>query len=250
MNNKGNNNWIFLRGLTRGNIHWGNFPEVFKRLNPEAEIEFLEMPGNGLLNKESSPINPKEVIEFLKAKSKFCQKNLPFNICGISLGGMIALKWAELYPEDIASVTIINSSLKQYSPFYRRLITNNYGKIVGTLFKSDREEQEKIILSITSNKFHENQKYLKAFAELSRDHQVSRANFIRQLILASNIQIQNPLNVPLIVISSKHDRLVHSSCSDNIAKALRGNLYIHPTAGHDLPLDEPEWLSEILVRNS
>ncbi len=247
MNNNHSNNWVFLRGLTRGNIHWGNFPEIFKRLNPEAEIEFLEMPGNGLLSEEISPINPKQVIELLRYKSKFCQNNLPFNICGISLGGMVALKWSELYPEDIQSVAVINSSLKQYSPIYQRLIPNNYGKIIGALFKSDEEEQERIILSITSNKFEENQKYLKSFAELSKEHKVSRANFIRQLILASNIKIQTHPNLPLIVISSKLDRLVHSSCSEKIAENLGGSLYEHPTAGHDLPLDEPEWLSDMLV---
>ena len=84
--------WIFLRGLTRGNIHWGNFPELFKNANPDNEVEFLEIPGNGFLNNEITPTNIIQVIDLLKSKSNFCKENVPINICGISLGGMIALK--------------------------------------------------------------------------------------------------------------------------------------------------------------
>jgi pimeloyl-ACP methyl ester carboxylesterase len=241
------NKWIFLRGLTRGNIHWGNFEEIFKRINPNAEMEFMEIPGNGFLHNEKSPINAKKVIDILRDKSKFSRQNLPFNICGISLGGMVALKWAELYPEEIASVAIINSSLRQYSSFYERLIPNNYAKLITALFNSDEAEQERIILTITSNKFEITKNYVEAFSVFSKKYHVSKTNFTRQLLLASSVKIENFPNIPLKIISSNYDRLVSSSCSDKIAKGLGGKQYVHPTAGHDLPLDEPEWLCEILL---
>ena len=244
------NNWIFLRGLSRGNIHWGHFQKTFKRLNPTAEMEFLELPGNGLLNKESSPVNPNEVVEYLRQNSVFCQKNLPIHICGISLGGMIALKWAELYPQNLESVTIINSSLKQLSPFYHRLIPNNYGKIGMALCHSNTSEQEKIILSITSNEFSNTKKFLSLFADFAGEHKISKLNFAKQLVLATNIKIGTLPDIQLNIISSKQDRLVRSSCSDKIFGYLGGKQYIHPTAGHDLPLDDSEWLSQILITRS
>ena len=241
------NNWIFLRGLTRGNIHWGHFQEIFKRLNPTAEMEFLELPGNGTLNKESSKVNPKQVVEFLRERSVFVQKNLPFHICGISLGGMVALKWAELYPQNIESVSIINSSLKQFSPFYERLIPNNFGKIGLALFNSDPTEQEKIILSITSNEFPKTEKFISIFADFAKEHKISKTNFAKQLLLATNVKIEKLSDIPLNIISSKNDRLVRSLCSDKIFGRFGGKQYIHPTAGHDLPLDDPEWLGRILI---
>jgi pimeloyl-ACP methyl ester carboxylesterase len=50
------------------------------------------------------------------------------------------------------------------------------------------------------------------------------------------------------VIWSEKDRLVSSHCSQNIAKKFDASCFTHPTAGHDLPLDEPEWLTQILSK--
>jgi len=241
------NNWIFLRGLTRGNIHWGSFPDLFLAANPAAQVEYLEIPGNGMLSNEATPTDPEVVVEYLKRNSQLAQSNVTYNLCGISLGGMIALKWAQMYPEAIESVTVINSSLSQYSSFYQRLRPANYLKLFEAIFANDVVKQEEIILRITSNKFEQNKKYLNSFAQFAAVYQVTRANFVRQLILAKNIKINKLSNKNLHVLSSAQDRLVHSSCSGQIAKGLKGNLVIHPTSGHDLALDEPEWLIEQLL---
>ena len=247
--NKKSHRWIFLRGLTRGNVHWGNFSEVFKKHCPEAIVEFLEMPGNGTLSNEISPVDGKTVVEYLRAKSLFVKEGLTFNLCGISLGGMIALKWIELYPQEIESINVINSSLSQFSPFYKRLIPKNYEVILRTIFEESSFLQEENILKITSNKFDETKTNLVAFADFSSKHKFKKINLIRQLLLAKNIYIESVPFVPFKVISSKNDRLVHYTCSREIFRNLGGVQYIHPSAGHDLPLDEPEWLSEILIRD-
>jgi hypothetical protein len=38
------------------------------------------------------------------------------------------------------------------------------------------------------------------------------------------------------------DRLAHPTCSGRLAEALAAPLVVHPTAGHELPLDDPDWL--------
>lgn len=244
------NNWIFLRGLTRGNIHWGDFPDLFLAANPNAQVEYLEIPGNGSLSADQTPVHPEMVIDLLKSNSRLAQSNSTYHLGGISLGGMVALKWAQLDPSKIESVNVINSSLSQYSAFYQRLRPENYLPLLSAIFNHSTSEQEKIILRITSNKFEQNKKYLKAYAQFAAEHQVSRANFFRQLMLANNIQLPPIPNIRLNVLSAAQDRLVHPSCSQQIASGLKGKLIIHPSAGHDLPLDEPEWLIEQLMSNT
>ncbi len=243
-----NNRWIFLRGLTRGNIHWGDFQQIFKKHCPDAEMEFLEIPGNGLRSDESTPVSVEKLILSLRTNSVFVKSNQPFNICGISLGGMAAMKWAEMFPNEVTTISVINTSLSQYSAFYKRLRPDNYEILLKTLFLTNTYEQEENILRITSNDFENKKYFIKKFAEFALNHQVTKLNFLRQLILAKNIYIESIPLIPFKIISSKNDRLVDSSCSDVIALKLGGVHFVHPTAGHDLPLDEPEWLSEILVK--
>ena len=108
--------------------------------------------------------------------------------------------------------------------------------------------QEELILQITSNKYLRNSHYLKSFVQFADNYKTTKLNFFRQLLLAMNIKIENKSKKPLFVFASTNDRLVSVACSKAIAKNLAGEEIIHPTAGHDLPLDEPEWLSEMLTK--
>jgi pimeloyl-ACP methyl ester carboxylesterase len=242
--------WIFLRGLTRGNIHWGQLPELINQKFPEVQMEFLEIPGNGLLSNETSLTSPLEVVNYLRNKSQFIKLGLPVQLCGISLGGMVALKWAELYPENLKSVFAINTSLSQFSPFYDRLKPNNYFSLIQALIQSNKYKQEEAILRMTSNFYDQNKNYIKVFGDFAKNHQTTKANFIRQLRLATNIKIEKEIIVPVHILISTNDRLVNANCSSKIALNLNAKTCEHPTAGHDLPLDDPKWLIETLFLNS
>jgi len=49
-----------------------------------------------------------------------------------------------------------------------------------------------------------------------------------------------------VLFVSENDHFVSSSCSKNLAKSWGCELHIHPWAGHDLPLDDPDWIIEHL----
>jgi pimeloyl-ACP methyl ester carboxylesterase len=243
-------NWIFIRGLTRGVFHWGEFAKKFQDLHPDYKIEFLEIPGNGELSELITPDDPIELINFLRSKSKIIQSGDEYHLCGISLGGMIVLKWAELYPNKIESVNVINTSLSQFSPFFQRLKIKNYTKIFLGLLVSNTSLKERLILGLTANNHESFEKNLANFVDYSKHHPVKRANFFRQLKLAKRIKIENWKKIKLNVITCHLDKLVDSKCSIVIAEKLNGNLVIHPTAGHDLPLDDSEWLIQALETNN
>lgn len=241
--------WIFLRGLARGNGHWGDFPEKFKIALPEAELEMLEIPGNGTRHAEITPTDPILVINEIKKKSLILKKQEPIHLCGISLGGMVALKWASLYPGEISSLVLINTSLSQCSSFYQRLKPKCYFKIIKILLCFNPSHREKLILSMVSNNQVRASIFENVFTEYSKSHPISFKNLVRQIYLANQIQLDLPIMVPTKIITSQCDNLVNSVCSVSLAKANKTKVSIHPTAGHDLPLDDPEWLIEILSEN-
>jgi pimeloyl-ACP methyl ester carboxylesterase len=58
------------------------------------------------------------------------------------------------------------------------------------------------------------------------------------------MQLPEPVpgvTAPVLVLHSAGDRMVAPSCSKRIAAALRARLAVHPSAGHDLTLDDPAW---------
>lgn len=239
------NKWLLLRGLTRGNGHWGEFPELLQKAG--CEVELLELPGNGTQNSVISPMDPMQVLQILRSRCKWVESKDKFNLCGISLGGMIGLKWAEMFPDELESVVVINTSLGQLSPFYKRLMPINYWKIAVSLVSTDFLKLETLILQMTSNRVDKIAKYTLPFASFSSANKVSFSNFIRQIILANRVKIKTPLKVLTKVVYSAHDRLVSPACGRSVASFLNVRTFENPQAGHDLPLDEPEWLVSVLL---
>ena len=69
------------------------------------------------------------------------------------------------------------------------------------------------------------------------------ANALRQLLAAARFRAPaRAPQRPVLVLTSRGDRLVHTSCSEALARAWGSPLARHPGAGHDLPLDAPDWV--------
>ena len=59
-------NWILLRGLTREARHWGGFAELLRREIPDARVIAPDLPGNGSLNEQKSPLRVEQMVEALR----------------------------------------------------------------------------------------------------------------------------------------------------------------------------------------
>src|SRR5690606_9448607 len=122
----------------------------------------------------------------------------------------------------------------------------NYFQILKSAFETDALIRETQILRMTSNRQSQIEKYAVPFSEFSNQYKVFAKNLFRQLVLAGEIRIEpNPFKNVLVVYSEK-DRFVSSKCSKVIANEFKYMSASHPTAGHDLPLDEPQWLLETI----
>ena len=56
------------------------------------------------------------------------------------------------------------------------------------------------------------------------------------------------LEVPSLFVVGTTDRLVDASCSRALARRYLAPLIEHPSAGHDLSTDEPQWLAGEIAR--
>ena len=236
--------WIFLRGLTRETAHWGSFPDDFRQALPAAQVISRDLPGNGQLHQIKSRLSVGSVVDFCRHELASRGAKPPYFVLAMSLGAMVATEWAYRFPKEIAGCVLINTSFKVFSPFYHRLRPGNYLALLHIALVSHAPgDMEAALLRLTSHRIAGRDSTLAAWIDTRLRRPVSAGNALRQLISAVRYRagLEAP-DVPLLILVSQLDRLVHVECSQAIALHWKCPLAVHASAGHDLPLDDPDWV--------
>ncbi|MFZ6760077.1 alpha/beta fold hydrolase [Undibacterium sp. Ji50W] len=237
--------WVLLRGLMRESRHWGDFPARFQQATGAKRVLCLDFPGNGQLYAEPS-------FSSVEAMADYCHQQLqtqgvskPVQILAVSLGAMVALAWANQYPDDLQRMVLINTSVAPHNPFYHRLRPANYPALIATMLFGSRKQREQLILRITSN-LHTKQQGKEIVARwiaYAQENPIRVGNILRQLLAAMGFRAPPYTGkVPLLLLAGEHDHLVNVACSHRLAQQWHCPLHLHPTAGHDLPLDDAAWV--------
>jgi pimeloyl-ACP methyl ester carboxylesterase len=235
--------WVFLRGLGRHSLHWGAFPTQFQQAFPSAEIELLDLAGNGTEAARGSYLSIGAYAKDARQRSRFVKEGkTPFGILAISMGAMVASAWAKQHPGEVERMVLINTSSRADSRFYQRLRWQNYSRILQiTMRKSGLLFRERAILEMTAQG-------LPQLEALTRDHArmhpTTTANFVRQMLASSRYSYPPRPDCPVLFLASERDNLVDPVCTRRLASRWRAKLHVHPGAGHDLPLLAPDWIIE------
>ncbi len=236
--------WVLLRGLGRHARHWGEFPGALQRHLPGPDVVVpLDLPGNGVRWRERSPATMAELVDAARRELATLPHRPPYVLVALSMGGMVALHWAAQERRKVAGVVLINSSLADHSAPWQRLRPSAAAVLLGLLRPGlSASERERRVLRLTSN-LPVPEALVATWARHARELPLSRANLLRQLLAAAGARapFARPA-APVLVLASARDRLVAPRCSQAIASAWNQPLALHPSAGHDLVLDDPEWV--------
>lgn len=255
--------WILLRGLAREARHWDEFPEKLKAKlagqNDIARIDSLDMPGSGRYSEMKSPITIGEMTEF--AREKFTEirrrqrergetPSERTRLVAVSMGGMIAADWMDRWPDDFKEAVLINTSFHGFSPFYDRLRPSAMKHLLSTLRPLTHFDREmKSMELVTNNLSLEAKKVIaEKWASYALERPFTLENFTRQLFASARYRapVQKP-TVPMLVVYSQNDRMVSADCSKEIIRRWKTDFEVHPTAGHDLTLDDADWVIEKIL---
>jgi pimeloyl-ACP methyl ester carboxylesterase len=236
--------WLLLRGLTRETGHWAGFGEALWQGLPHANVVALDLPGNGALHAARSPGSIAEMVADCRAEVARRGLHGPLYLLAMSLGAMVATEWAYRAPQELAGCVLINTSFAPLSPFYRRLRPRNYVRLLRlAVGRAGPELWEQAILAMTSNRAEALAPVLPAWTALRRQHPVRAGNALRQLLAAARYRVRPKAPaVPLLLLGSEQDRLVDVRCTLAAAQRWGSPVRLHPWAGHDLPLDDPDWV--------
>ncbi|MGB3620138.1 alpha/beta hydrolase [Ketobacter sp. MCCC 1A13808] len=236
--------WVLLRGLVRQHRHWEQFPQLFQQAFPEAELHLLDLPGNGDLCHCASPVHIRGMVDVTRTRLQADGVREPVNLLAISLGGMVSIEWMKRYPDEINAAVIINSSLRGMGTLFDRLRPENYPAILKTFFlQRSIEAKERLILGISSNLYPDKAQLAQTWAQYASEQPTSTKNAVRQLLAATRYRA--PEQIPhnrVLLLKSIQDRLVNPVCTERMAEQWGWPVRVHPQAGHDLPLDDAEWV--------
>jgi pimeloyl-ACP methyl ester carboxylesterase len=122
---------VLIQGFFRGKHHWDAFTEKLRAVLPHKNIVAIDIPGCGERSSEMSPCSIEAMVESIRSQRPSKDR---VDIISLSMGGMIALKWAKMYPMEVGSAVCINCSARGFSPFYQRLLPKNYCKILSVFW--------------------------------------------------------------------------------------------------------------------
>jgi pimeloyl-ACP methyl ester carboxylesterase len=234
--------WILLRGLTRESGHWGNFLPLFQQAYPGNVLLALDFPGNGVFHNQPSSWTVEAMVQHCRTQLDEKGIEPPYCVLALSLGAMVSVAWAQAHPEEISRQVLVNTSMRPFSPFYQRFQPRNMatvGRLV--LTAASANDWEHTIWRMTSRL--SDPAVVNDWVKLRQLHPVTPLNALRQLWAASRFTApaQAPAT-PTLLLASTHDSLVSVQCSRTVARQWHWPLAEHPSAGHDLPLDDGPWV--------
>jgi pimeloyl-ACP methyl ester carboxylesterase len=234
--------WVLLRGLTREAGHWGDLPaRIAATLG--VQVHALDLPGNGARWRERSPSSIEALAQDVRSSAQARGLTRPVNVLALSLGGMVAVNWAERHPQELAQLVLVGTSARPHAPLHWRLRPRAALRLICALPGGD-EAFERSVLAVTSA--GRDEAVLPSWIALRRAHPVSARNTLAQLFAAARYRAPLRPAVPTRLLAGARDALVNPRCSVRLARAWGVELRVHPDAGHDVPLDAPEWLIEQL----
>ncbi|WP_106088507.1 alpha/beta fold hydrolase [Enhygromyxa salina] len=242
MTDKGPRRFVLVRGLGREAGHWHTFDRDLRESFASAIVERHDLPGNGELWHEPSPISTADMAADLRRRV-WAQDRQPPILIGVSLGAMVCLDWLRRWPSDaVVGLVAINTSVGGISRPWERLRIVGLLDTLAALATRDPIARERAILALTTTGHASNDELARQHAAIYRARPIARRNVLRQSLAAARFRASSLATpTPILLLNSARDRMVAASCSRAIAAASHAQLAVHPRAGHDLTLDDPSW---------
>lgn len=239
---------ILLRGLAREAAHWLEFPERLRQtLGVGFTLHTIDFPGCGKHYQQPALRSVASMTDHARAEIiSVLTSGEPVFIVGISMGGMVALEWAQRFPQEIQGLVLINSSSGD-QPVFWRLQPSALPDILFALLLPCQQREARVLRRV-SNLTAKYPQHLQQWLAIQQQRPITRTTVVRMLRAAALFRPQPTCAVDGLVLASDSDRMVSVRASEDIAHRFQWPLVRHPLAGHDLPMDDPQWVANEVAR--
>ncbi len=242
--------WLLLKGIKFDGRHWGDIPARLSSHDGIGSVHTLDAPGVGTEAHRPSPLSIEATARDMRRRWLALRERHPgpWNIFGISMGGMVAMSWAHQFPGDFDGVVIGNSSAAGLTRPWERLRPRNLPTLARAVRSPLPRDREAMLIDMLVNEASRERRAAVAdrYARLATEIPPHRTTLPRQFLAGLRFQPPARLHARVLVVCGGGDRFVSPRCSARLARHLDAELRVHPRAGHNLGVDAPEWLMKQL----
>lgn len=242
---------VFLHGLGSSGRYW---QAIITELKTGKQVSY-DLLGFG----ESAKPRPFKysLADQAKALRASLRTDLPFKkviLVGHSMGGLVALQFALLYPNKVKKLVLTNVPVllstqdfdtvaKRYSELPDRLRNKVHGKVITAMHNSDLVKKH-VLPRYARYKLKRPE-----FDMYDMDH-LSPYAYQQSLqhVMQNPLQLDvfRGLQVPVVIIQASHDRAVIDGNITKLAKVLPNARILHVQATHQFPRMQPKKFAHIL----
>ena len=238
-----------LRGLSREHGHWSE--EFLSEIDdefPGGNYTFMDLPGAGDYHEQGAFLSVVKMAEFLHENHKDSLAAHRGNniLLATSLGGIVALEWLDRYPDDFDGVIMVSSGFKGICKGSERVRPAAKWTTLNILLTGKMPKREQKLLNINSNFHQEDTVLLNKWIAIQEERPVTRGAMIKQGLGGLFYRPKKKkVTVPMLILGSYGDKLVHPNCICDVADWFKGEMAFHHSAGHGMPIDAPAWMLDV-----
>lgn len=228
-------------------MHGGIWESIVPSLAQHFRVHCVDLPGHGM-----SALQGNFTLDALAAELS-AQFDEPLNVCGWSLGGMVALRWSRLAPQQVRRLVLVTSTpcfteredwlfgmtaemLQQFAAELERDYAATLRRFLALQVRGGASERE-LLTDLRVRLFSRGEPDVKALRgglEILRDADLrAELSAIRQ---------------PALVIAGEHDKLTPPEASYYLAQTLSDARIVEVAGAAHAPfLSHPELFAEQIV---
>ena len=242
--NKNNKTIIFIHGFPYEHSMWDNQVEALKEnyycITYDVRGLGQSYIGDGQYTMEAFVWDLYSVIDGLHIESPI--------LCGLSMGGYIALRAVEKEAERFSGLILCDS---------RSEADNNDGKIVrsAAIDKINVEGVASFVNDFVPKCFHiktperMNEMYKRILGTAQSQNSVGvKGSLLAMLSRRDTTKSLSDIKIPTLVLVGKKDALTPPEIMKEISKKIKkSKFYVVPQAGHMAPLENPDFVNEKII---
>lgn len=246
-------NWLLLGPLARECAFWDGASEQLvehlQAVQPQARLFELDLPGTGNQWREPSASHVGLLLNQLRERVQQAGLTGPFGLIASSWAGCLATEWARQYPAEVGALVLISPAMRPFTHVLRSVRPGLWSTALALLLgrRSPLDRDRRLWRSHTRLRTP-SADLLQQWRDLRRAHPTRARTGIAQVLAVWRYESSRRRpHTRVLLLAGKGDEWMDWRVSAAISRAWGAALRLHPEAGHDLLLDDPQWVARSLA---